>query len=181
MRKSFWLTSTLLVVVALFVGACAAPAAAPATGGDAEAAASPVRTVKARIRSRCNSNGSPRLSLRATTPLKAKATTTTSAWTSRSIPVARTSCPNRLWPVARPISASISCQACSLPANRAQIWSTSPRYSSAAPCARFRGKMLASKRPADLAGKKVAVWFGGNEFELLATLAKYGIERTMWN
>ena len=31
--------------------------------------------------------------------------------------------------------------------------------------------------PADLAGKKVAVWFGGNEFELLATLAKYGIDK----
>ncbi len=31
--------------------------------------------------------------------------------------------------------------------------------------------------PADLAGKKVAVWFGGNEFELLATLAKYGIDQ----
>jgi NitT/TauT family transport system substrate-binding protein len=31
--------------------------------------------------------------------------------------------------------------------------------------------------PADLKGKKVAVWFGGNEFELLATLAKYGIDK----
>jgi NitT/TauT family transport system substrate-binding protein len=31
--------------------------------------------------------------------------------------------------------------------------------------------------PADLKGKKVAVWFGGNEFELLATLAKAGIDK----
>lgn len=31
--------------------------------------------------------------------------------------------------------------------------------------------------PADLAGRDVAVWFGGNEFELLATLAKYGIDK----
>lgn len=31
--------------------------------------------------------------------------------------------------------------------------------------------------PADLKDKKVAVWFGGNEFELLATLAKYGIDK----
>ncbi len=31
--------------------------------------------------------------------------------------------------------------------------------------------------PADLKGKKVAVWFGGNEFELLATLAKYAIDK----
>ena len=31
--------------------------------------------------------------------------------------------------------------------------------------------------PADLKGKNVAVWFGGNEFELLATLAKYGIDK----
>ncbi|MCB0044175.1 MAG: ABC transporter substrate-binding protein [Caldilineaceae bacterium] len=31
--------------------------------------------------------------------------------------------------------------------------------------------------PADLAGKRVAVWFGGNEFELLATLAKYDIDK----
>ena len=31
--------------------------------------------------------------------------------------------------------------------------------------------------PADLAGKRVAVWFGGNEFELLATLAKYGLDK----
>jgi NitT/TauT family transport system substrate-binding protein len=30
---------------------------------------------------------------------------------------------------------------------------------------------------ADLRGRKVAVWFGGNEFELLATLEKYGIDR----
>lgn len=32
------------------------------------------------------------------------------------------------------------------------------------------------KSPADLRGRKVAVWFGGNEFELLTTLAKYGID-----
>lgn len=31
--------------------------------------------------------------------------------------------------------------------------------------------------PADLKGKNVAVWFGGNEFELLATLAKNGIDK----
>jgi NitT/TauT family transport system substrate-binding protein len=30
---------------------------------------------------------------------------------------------------------------------------------------------------ADLKGRKVAVWFGGNEFELLATLEKYRIDR----
>jgi NitT/TauT family transport system substrate-binding protein len=33
------------------------------------------------------------------------------------------------------------------------------------------------KGPADLRGRKVAVWFGGNEFELLATLEKYRIDR----
>jgi NitT/TauT family transport system substrate-binding protein len=33
------------------------------------------------------------------------------------------------------------------------------------------------KGPADLRGRKVAVWFGGNEFELLATLEKYKIDR----
>ena len=33
------------------------------------------------------------------------------------------------------------------------------------------------KTPADLKGRKVAVWFGGNEFELLATLAKYKLDR----
>jgi len=31
--------------------------------------------------------------------------------------------------------------------------------------------------PGDLRGRKVAVWFGGNEFELLATLEKYKIDR----
>ena len=31
--------------------------------------------------------------------------------------------------------------------------------------------------PNDLRGRKVAVWFGGNEFELLATLEKYKIDR----
>lgn len=31
--------------------------------------------------------------------------------------------------------------------------------------------------PEDLRGKRVAVWFGGNEFELLATLAKYNIDK----
>ena len=31
--------------------------------------------------------------------------------------------------------------------------------------------------PEDLRGKRVAVWFGGNEFELLATLAKYDIDK----
>lgn len=30
--------------------------------------------------------------------------------------------------------------------------------------------------PADFAGKKVAVWFGGNEFDLLATLNKYNLD-----
>jgi NitT/TauT family transport system substrate-binding protein len=30
--------------------------------------------------------------------------------------------------------------------------------------------------PDDLAGKRVAVWFGGNEFELLATLRKYDLD-----
>jgi NitT/TauT family transport system substrate-binding protein len=33
------------------------------------------------------------------------------------------------------------------------------------------------KGPADLKGRKVAVWFGGNEFELLATLEKYKIDK----
>ncbi|HWL86425.1 MAG TPA: ABC transporter substrate-binding protein [Polyangiaceae bacterium] len=33
------------------------------------------------------------------------------------------------------------------------------------------------KTAADLKGRKVAVWFGGNEFELLATLDKYGVDR----
>jgi NitT/TauT family transport system substrate-binding protein len=32
------------------------------------------------------------------------------------------------------------------------------------------------KTPADLKGRKVAVWFGGNEFALLATLAKYKLD-----
>ena len=32
------------------------------------------------------------------------------------------------------------------------------------------------KGPADLRGRKVAVWFAGNEFPLLATLDKYGID-----
>ena len=31
--------------------------------------------------------------------------------------------------------------------------------------------------PADLKGKKVAVWFGGNEYDLLATLAKYNLNK----
>jgi NitT/TauT family transport system substrate-binding protein len=34
------------------------------------------------------------------------------------------------------------------------------------------------KGPADLRGRRVAVWFGGSEFELLATLEKYRIDRT---
>ena len=33
------------------------------------------------------------------------------------------------------------------------------------------------KGAADLKGRRVAVWFGGNEFELLATLDKYKIDR----
>ena len=33
------------------------------------------------------------------------------------------------------------------------------------------------KTPADWKGKKIAVWFGGNEFALLATLEKYGLDR----
>src|SRR5204862_1952293 len=32
------------------------------------------------------------------------------------------------------------------------------------------------RRPADLKGKTVAVWFAGNELELLATLAKYRLD-----
>jgi NitT/TauT family transport system substrate-binding protein len=33
------------------------------------------------------------------------------------------------------------------------------------------------KTPADWKGKKVAVWFGGNEYNLLATLAKYNLDK----
>ncbi len=33
------------------------------------------------------------------------------------------------------------------------------------------------KSPADYKGKKIAVWFGGNEFALLATLEKYKLDR----
>jgi len=33
------------------------------------------------------------------------------------------------------------------------------------------------KTPADYKGKKVAVWLGGNEFELLATLEKYKLDK----
>ncbi len=33
------------------------------------------------------------------------------------------------------------------------------------------------KGPADYKGKKIAVWFGGNEFALLATLEKYKLDR----
>lgn len=33
------------------------------------------------------------------------------------------------------------------------------------------------RTPADLKGKKIAVWFGGSEYALLATLAKYGLDR----
>jgi NitT/TauT family transport system substrate-binding protein len=32
--------------------------------------------------------------------------------------------------------------------------------------------------PADLRGRRIAVWFSGNEYPLLATLEKYGIDRT---
>ena len=32
------------------------------------------------------------------------------------------------------------------------------------------------KGPADLRGRRVSVWFGGNEFELFATLTKHGID-----
>lgn len=38
-------------------------------------------------------------------------------------------------------------------------------------------KSTGIKTVGDLRGKKVAVWFGGNEFELLATLDKYHINR----
>jgi NitT/TauT family transport system substrate-binding protein len=38
-------------------------------------------------------------------------------------------------------------------------------------------KDVGIESPADLKGKNVAVWFGGNEFELLATLAKYNIDK----
>ena len=38
-------------------------------------------------------------------------------------------------------------------------------------------KTTGIKTAADLRGRKVAVWFGGNEFELLATLDKYKIDR----
>jgi NitT/TauT family transport system substrate-binding protein len=38
-------------------------------------------------------------------------------------------------------------------------------------------KETAITTPADLKGKKVAVWFGGNEYNLLATLSKYNIDK----
>lgn len=45
------------------------------------------------------------------------------------------------------------------------------------------GMLLVSKKekgitsPKDLAGKKIANWFGGNEYELLALLAKYNLDK----
>ena len=62
-------------------------------------------------------------------------------------------------------------------ANRARTWSTWPKSLNARPCVKSRWKDTGIIGPADLAGKKVAVWFGGNEFELFATLAKYGIDK----
>jgi NitT/TauT family transport system substrate-binding protein len=175
MRKSLWILPALLVVIALLVSACTAPAAAPAPASDAgggEAAA-------------CASKDPVTLQLK---------------WVAQSQfagyyaaqgegfyddeclditlnPGGPDIVPEQVVAGGQAdfginfVPSLLSAREQGTPlVNIAQVFERSAMRE-------ISWKESGIESPADLAGKKVAVWFGGNEFELLATLAKYGIDR----
>jgi NitT/TauT family transport system substrate-binding protein len=181
MRKSLWSTATLLVVIALLVGACAAPAAAPAPQPAGEAA-EPTGDEAAAA---CESKDPVTLQLKWVAQAQFAGYYAAQAegyYDDECLeitinPGGPDIVPEQVVAGGQadfginfvPSLLSAREQGTNL-VNIAQVFERSAMRE-------ISWKDTGIESPADLAGKKVAVWFGGNEFELLATLAKYGIDR----
>lgn len=181
MRKSLWIMSALLVVIALLVGACAAPAAAPApAGGEAAAPEAAGETAAA-----CESKDPVTLQLKWVAQAQFAgyyAAQGEGFYDDECLditinPGGPDIVPEQVVAGGQadfginfvPSLLSAREQGTNL-VNIAQVFERSAMRE-------ISWKDTGIESAADLAGKKVAVWFGGNEFELLATLAKYGIDK----
>ncbi len=182
MRKSLWIMSALLVVVALLVSACAAPAAAPAPAGG-EAAATEAAGGEAAAG--CESKDPVTLQLKWVAQAQFAgyyAAQGEGFYDDECLeitinPGGPDIVPEQVVAGGQadfginfvPSLLSAREQGTNL-VNIAQVFERSAMRE-------ISWKDTGIESPADLAGKKVAVWFGGNEFELLATLAKYNIDK----
>jgi len=182
MRKSLWIMSALLVVIALLVSACAAPAAAPAPAGG-EAAATEAAGGEAAAG--CESKDPVTLQLKWVAQAQFAgyyAAQGEGFYDDECLeitinPGGPDIVPEQVVAGGQadfginfvPSLLSAREQGTNL-VNIAQVFERSAMRE-------ISWKDTGIESPADLAGKKVAVWFGGNEFELLATLAKYGIDK----
>ena len=182
MRKSLWIMSALLVVIALLVSACAAPAAAPAPAGG-EAAATEAAGGEAAAG--CESKDPVTLQLKWVAQAQFAgyyAAQGEGFYDDECLeitinPGGPDIVPEQVVAGGQadfginfvPSLLSAREQGTNL-VNIAQVFERSAMRE-------ISWKDTGIESPADLAGKKVAVWFGGNEFELLATLAKYDIDK----
>jgi NitT/TauT family transport system substrate-binding protein len=179
MPKRLWTTPALLLVVALLFGACAAPAAAPTAAPSAQEQAAAGETTE------CATKDPVTLQLKWVAQAQFAGYYAAQAegfYDDECLDVTINSGGPDIVPeqvVAGgqadfginfvPSLLSAREQGTNL-VNIAQIFERSAMRE-------ISWKDVGIESPADLAGKKVAVWFGGNEFELLATLAKYGIDK----
>lgn len=180
MRNKLWITSALLVVIALVLGACATPAAPSAAPADAPAA-----STDASAGAECATKDPVTLQLKWVPQAQFAgyyAAAGEGFYDAQCLDVTINPGGPDIVPeqvVAGgqadfginfvPSLLSAREQGTNL-VNIAQIFERSAMRE-------ISWKDTGIESPADLAGKRVAVWFGGNEFELLATLAKYGIDK----
>jgi NitT/TauT family transport system substrate-binding protein len=179
MRNKLWITSALLVVIALVLGACATPTAAPAAAPAAEQAASTDAGAA------CATKDPVTLQLKWVAQAQFAgyyAAQGEGFYDAECLditinPGGPDIVPEQVVAGGQadfginfvPSLLSAREQGTNL-VNIAQVFERSAMRE-------ISWKDTGIESPADLAGKKVAVWFGGNEFELLATLAKYGIDK----
>jgi NitT/TauT family transport system substrate-binding protein len=180
MRNKLWITSALLVVIALVLGACATPTAAPAAapasepaaGGEAAAAACATKDpITLQLKWVAQAQFAGYYAAKAEGLYDAECLDVTINPGGPDIVPEQVVAGGQADFGINFVPSLLSAreQGTNL-VNIAQVFERSAMREIS-----WKDTGIAS--PADLAGKKVAVWFGGNEFELLATLAKYGIDR----
>jgi NitT/TauT family transport system substrate-binding protein len=183
MPKRLWTTSALLIVVALLFSACTAPAAAPAAPAAADATEEAAG--EAAAGAECTTKDPVTLQLKWVAQAQFAgyyAALSEGFYDEECLDVTINSGGPDLVPeqvVAGgqadfginfvPSLLSAREQGSNL-VNVAQVYERSGMR-------QISWKDVGIESPADLKGRNVAVWFGGNEFELLATLAKYGIDK----
>ncbi len=185
MYRRLWTTPALLLVVALLFSACAAPAAAPAAGPAAPAEATTAAAEEAAAGAECATKDPVTAQMKWVAQAQFAgyyAALAEGFYDEECLDVTLNSGGPDLVPeqvVAGgqaqfginfvPSLLSAREQGSNL-VNIAQIFERSAMR-------QISWKDVGIESPADLKGRNVAVWFGGNEFELLATLAKYGIDK----